>query len=183
MLRPISLPAAAPGSRLGFALAASLLAHALILATPHPTPPSARTVPPPLQASWRAAPPPPAAPPTAPELQLPPEAAAHPAPPPTAPKAPAARAKTWTQSVREQFAKQQHSGQFYPVEAITQGLEGEALVYFILDPAGNVSAARIEESSGHALLDTAAVHAVRRLRGLPADAPQEALLPVRFRLR
>lgn len=92
-------------------------------------------------------------------------------------------AKTWTQSIREQFSAQQRDGLFYPEAAIQQGLEGEALVLLMLDANGAVAAARIEQSSGHALLDDAALRAVRRLRSLPADAPSESLLPVRFRLR
>jgi protein TonB len=71
----------------------------------------------------------------------------------------------------------------YPPEAIARGLQGEALVLLFLDAAGNVIAARIESSSGHALLDEAAVRAARSLRALPDSAPREALLPVRFRLR
>ena len=71
----------------------------------------------------------------------------------------------------------------YPPEAIERGLQGEALVLLFLDPAGNAIAARIEASSGHPLLDEAAVRAARTLRALPASAPREALLPVRFRLR
>jgi protein TonB len=71
----------------------------------------------------------------------------------------------------------------YPPEAIERGLQGEALVLLFLDPSGNVIAARLESSSGHALLDDAAVRAARSLRSLPASAPREALLPVRFRLR
>ena len=72
---------------------------------------------------------------------------------------------------------------FYPPEAIERGQEGEALVLLFLDEAGNAIAARIEASSGFALLDAAAVRAARTLKGLPASAPREALLPVRFRLR
>ena len=72
---------------------------------------------------------------------------------------------------------------FYPPEAIERGLEGEALVLLFLDEAGNAIAARIEASSGHAILDAAAVRAARTLKSLPASAPREALLPVRFRLR
>ena len=72
---------------------------------------------------------------------------------------------------------------FYPPEAIERGLEGEALVLLFLDEGGNAVAARIEASSGHALLDQAAVRAARTLRSLPGSAPREALLPVRFRLR
>ena len=71
----------------------------------------------------------------------------------------------------------------YPPEAIARGLQGETLVLLFLDAAGNVIAARIESSSGHALLDEAAVRAARSLRSLPDSAPREALLPVRFRLR
>lgn len=90
--------------------------------------------------------------------------------------------KTWTQAIGEQFSAQQREGLFYPEEAIQQGLEGEALVLLLLNEQGQVVAARIEESSGHAMLDDAALRAVRRLRTLPADAPMESLLPVRFRI-
>ena len=71
----------------------------------------------------------------------------------------------------------------YPPEAIERGLQGEALVLLFLDASGNAVAARLESSSGHAVLDEAAVRAARRLRSLPDSAPREALLPVRFRLR
>jgi protein TonB len=71
----------------------------------------------------------------------------------------------------------------YPREAIEQGIEGEATVLLFLDESGNAIAARLEASSGHALLDDAAVRAARSLRALPGNAPREALLPVRFRLR
>ena len=71
----------------------------------------------------------------------------------------------------------------YPAEAIERGLQGEALVLLFLDAQGNAIAARIESSSGHALLDDAALRAARSLRALPDGAPREVLLPVRFRLR
>jgi protein TonB len=71
----------------------------------------------------------------------------------------------------------------YPREAIERGIEGEATVLLFLDESGNAIAARLEASSGHALLDDAAVRAARTLRALPGGAPREALLPVRFRLR
>jgi protein TonB len=70
----------------------------------------------------------------------------------------------------------------YPAEAIERGLQGEALVLLFLDASGNAIAARLEASSGHALLDDAAVQAARSLRSLPYSAPREALVPVRFRL-
>ena len=71
----------------------------------------------------------------------------------------------------------------YPLEAIERGLEGEVLVMLFLDEAGNAIAARVEASSGHKLLDDAAVRAARMLKSLPASAPREALVPVRFRLK
>lgn len=91
--------------------------------------------------------------------------------------------KTWTQAISEQFSAQQREGLFYPEEAIRRGLEGETLVLLMLDESGQVVAARIEESSGHPLLDEAALRAVRRLRSLPDDAPTESILPVRFRIK
>lgn len=72
---------------------------------------------------------------------------------------------------------------FYPEEAITLGLEGEALVRLFLDESGNAITARLEHSSGHAILDEAAVRAARTVHSLPAGTPTEILLPVRFRLR
>jgi len=71
----------------------------------------------------------------------------------------------------------------YPAEAIARGLEGQVLVLLFLDASGNAIAARLEASSGYALLDDAALRAARTLRALPDSAPREALLPVRFRLR
>ena len=71
----------------------------------------------------------------------------------------------------------------YPREAIEQGIEGQATVLLFLDESGNAIAARLETSSGHEVLDDAAVRAARTLRALPGGAPREALLPVRFRLR
>ncbi|MBI2960399.1 MAG: TonB family protein [Betaproteobacteria bacterium] len=71
----------------------------------------------------------------------------------------------------------------YPPEAIARGLEGEALVLLVLDASGNPISATLKASSGHALLDDAAVRAARALRALPESMPRETLLPVRFRLR
>lgn len=97
-------------------------------------------------------------------------------------KSPSARTE-WTAEVRKQLKDLDRQGKFYPEEARARGLEGEALVLLVLDEAGNAVAARVEESSGHRILDDAALRAVKTLKSLPADAPRETLLPVRFRLR
>jgi len=120
-----------------------------------------------------------------PKLQLPEKmprkSAARPAPEPVArPTAPMAVLSGQAARVAgDQLAREL----LYPIEAVERGLQGEALVLLFLDESGNVIAARLEASSGHALLDDAAVHAARTLRSLPDSAPREALLPVRFRLR
>lgn len=178
-----------------FALLLSGLLHSLSIAAPwllaRWLTPEAVRPPPPLQARLQP-PPAPRAPAPPPELIAPKAALSAPAEPekrpartvdrkPSPGQAPAAR--TWTQHVREQFAEQQRQGLFYPEEAIRRGLQGEPVVLIMLSPEGQVVAARIEESSGHPLLDEAALRAVRALRTLPADAPREVLLPVRFRLR
>jgi len=71
----------------------------------------------------------------------------------------------------------------YPEEAIARGLEGEVLVLLFLDADGNSVAARLERSSGHAILDDAAVAAARQVNAMPEGEPREVLLPVRFRLQ
>jgi len=174
---------------LGWSLAISIALHALLIAAPawrgNPQPQT------PLTVSLRetltplavSAPKIPAA--ELPKLQLPEKmprkSAARPAPAPVPrPAAPVAVLSGQAARVAgEQLAREL----LYPIEAIERGLQGEALVLLFLDESGNAIAARLEASSGHALLDDAAVHAARTLRSLPASAPREALLPVRFRLR
>lgn len=176
--------------RLSLALALSLLIHALPLAAPFlvRTPAPAPQRPPPLEARLK---PPPVAeqpPLMLPEPPKPAKAKTEPRRPPPKPEKPASPGpapakREWTTEVRKQLKDLDRQGKFYPEEAIARGLEGEALVLLVLDEAGNPVAARIEESSGHRILDDAALRAVRSLRSLPANAPRETLLPVRFRLR
>ncbi|MDR2838308.1 MAG: TonB family protein [Azonexus sp.] len=177
--------------RLALALLCSLLAHlapALPDLSPAPRPVSR---PPPLLATLQTTlQTPPAPAPETVALELPEPAASAPAPQrqrtkpqKTKPPPPQAADAGWQGAIRRQFAEQQQRGEFYPPEAIALGLQGDVLVLLLLAPDGSVSAARVEQSSGQRLLDDAALRAVRALRSLPADAPRETLLPVRFRLR
>lgn len=171
-------------SRLAAAFAASLALHLLPvlpgLIAPASTPAPPR--PPPLLAELR----PPAS--AMPPLRLP-EPPAPAKPPPAKPKPPAPTGKPdkvptpWTQAVKRHLQQLQASGQFYPAEAIAAGLQGDVDVLLVIDESGKVVAARVEHGSGHAILDDAALRAVRSLTSLPADAPRQAVLPVRFRLR
>lgn len=170
--------------RLFLALAISLLLHLAPLLSVAPSPPPPPTQP--LQAELRPPPPPIPAeiplkldPLTAPDTHIE-KAAVNPIS--RAKSANPRPIKTWTQAIRQHLEKLQKTGDFYPAEAISQGQQGEALVLLIIDQSGNVVAARLEQSSGYRLLDDAALRAVRSVHSLPADAPRETLLPVRFRL-
>lgn len=168
--------------RLLAALALSLSLHFLPFLPDLITQPAKPEAARPLQAELRSPPPPdhPQAPLKLPEPPIKPVAPVKPRPalPPQA-NAP----KTFTQAVREHLKKLDAAGQFYPPEAITRGLEGDVQVLLVLDESGKVVAARVEQSSGHALLDEAALRAVRSLSSVPADSPRDTFLWLRFRLK
>lgn len=187
-------------SFLGRALALSLFLHAALIAAVAqlavPALRTARHVQPELKVSLREPPAEPPAP-AQPKLFVPEEAPrnANAGPPPrasrpaeilvavpTGPLAPGMLPRLEGEAAyraMEQLQRELH----YPRAAIERGLQGEALVLLFLDASGNAIAARLEATSGHALLDEAAVRAARALRSLPDSAPREVLLPVRFRLR
>ena len=76
----------------------------------------------------------------------------------------------------------------YPLAARRRGLSGRVEVELLLDPSGRVRDVAVVSSSSHALLDDAAVDAVRSLQPmpLPEHLPRRALrvrLPVVFQLR
>lgn len=78
----------------------------------------------------------------------------------------------------------------YPMDARTQGLQGETVVRIRIDRKGNVRYYLLERSTGHAILDRAAIDMVRRANPVPAvpnDYPKgdliEFLIPVNFHLQ
>lgn len=76
----------------------------------------------------------------------------------------------------------------YPAVAIANHWEGTVLLRVYIDADGIVEEVEVARSSGHPVLDGAAVNAVRRWRGAPAQRNGAAistteLLPVRFKLR
>lgn len=81
---------------------------------------------------------------------------------------------------RAQAAFSEHL--FYPPEAISRGLEGEVVLLLTLAENGRLVSVEIARSSGHALLDRAALDAAGRIGALPGHARQ-TLFPVSFRLR
>lgn len=72
---------------------------------------------------------------------------------------------------------------FYPPEAVARGLEGEVRVLLILGADGAVLDAQLAASSGHAVLDQAAVRAALAMGSLPGVRVREMILPVIFQLQ
>lgn len=139
---------------------------------PQPRPP---VVAPTVAPSVPTAPPAPPAPPVAPS-----KSPQHPAP---APRPPDTTLVAKPPAPSPLSATEDKQTRFYPLEAVHRGLEGTVMVSVVIDAAGNVTAARLERGSGHAMLDEAAVRAARTLKNLPVEHHGEATLPVRFKLR
>lgn len=75
----------------------------------------------------------------------------------------------------------------YPRNAVLESLEGTVRLRVTIDVDGHVTAVRVERSSGHAILDGAAVNAVRRWRTRPLlsvgrDRPLTVIIPLQFRI-
>ena len=79
-------------------------------------------------------------------------------------------------------ARIDNAQRFYPPEAVARGLEGEAILMLRFDADGALIDAQIAKSSGHAILDAAALRAIRATPRLAAG-PREVLFPVTFALR
>ena len=76
----------------------------------------------------------------------------------------------------------------YPAIAIQRGWEGEVWLRLKISRTGKVVNVGVVKSSGYAVLDAAAVNAVKRWRAKPAqqggrDVDTTEILPVRFRRR
>lgn len=81
---------------------------------------------------------------------------------------------------RAQAALSKHL--FYPPQAVDMGLEGEVILLLSLAENGQLVSATVARSSGHAMLDQAALDAARNIGALPGN-PRQTLFPVNFRLQ
>ena len=181
-----------PSRTLLLAYAASLLLHAAIFGAGalrdlvKPSPPPA------LQVVLRvpAAPPVPAEPllknTLDPEPEQPREVARPKPPelPPSAKPVPRPSAEPKPEKKQVQAAQRklaEHT--FYPPEAIARGLEGEVRVILVLTEDGSIADVQVAASSGHAILDNAAVKAAWAMGRLPGITVRQLILPVSFRLQ
>lgn len=171
-------------SRLILALALSLVLHAVVLfpdAVKFAAPPAQ----PPLEASLRL---PAKTPPRAEEPLLkdtvstdPPAVKPPPASRPATPAGPTlskAAAKRQVESARRKLS--QHV--YYPPDAVARGLEGEVRLLLRVSDDGSITDVSIAASSGHAILDQAAVKAAYAMGKVNWVQSRELILPVVFRL-
>lgn len=75
----------------------------------------------------------------------------------------------------------------YPEELWDAGIEGETILEIHVSPVGTVDSSRVQESSGYAAFDSAALQGARELRFDPARRGADSiavrvLLPVQFQL-
>lgn len=73
--------------------------------------------------------------------------------------------------------------QFYPLEAVSQGIEGDVHLILKLSADGSVDDVGIAASSGHPILDNAAIKAAYAMGKLTGVTSRELILPVIFRLQ
>lgn len=71
---------------------------------------------------------------------------------------------------------------YYPPEAVARGIEGEVRLILILAEDGSITEVNIASSSGHPLLDKAAVKAAYAMGSVNWAHSREMILPVIFRL-
>lgn len=168
-----------PNGRLALALAASCALHVLLLVpagwlarrAPPPEPLLATLIEPERAPALATQP--------EPELEPPPQPAA--VPPASTFRKPPERPRELKGRALDTALAALAREEFYPREAIARGLEGRVVLLLTLADSGAVTAVEVASSSGHRLLDEAALKAAGRIAALPGGRRQ-VLLPVEFRL-
>ena len=113
------------------------------------------------------------------------EPPALPAPPPPPPQVTPPKPQPKAVAKREIQAAQRKLSQhlFYPTEAVERGIEGEVRLILKLNADGGVDEVDIAASSGHAILDNAAIKAACAMGKLTGATSRELILPVIFQLQ
>ena len=185
------------------AMSVSFITEAPVAVAPQPEPPPPEETPPDApQLESMIEPPPPDLPPPAFPVPPPPppKPVAKPVPPkppvqqqatpqPSAPAPTAAAPPTGPRTISaSQVAYLSNPAPAYPPRALRAGQQGRVLVFVVIDTAGRPAQVSVSQSSGHALLDEAAVSAVRGWRfrpqtenGMPLAV--QVTIPVDFRIQ
>ena len=72
---------------------------------------------------------------------------------------------------------------YYPPDAVSQGIEGEVRLLVTLAVDGRIADVSVAASSGHPILDNAALKAAYAMGALSGTGERELILPVIFRLQ
>ena len=102
------------------------------------------------------------------------------------PKPAPAKAQKRAAQREVQFAQRKlNEHLFYPPEAVARGLEGEVRLIIRLGADGAIDDVSIAASSGHAILDNAAIKAAYAMSkpGGNSNNPRELIVPVLFQLQ
>ena len=182
-----------PPLALALSLTVSLALHGALLLPDLVKRPSAAPPPARLQASLRVPSTPPAPPIVEPPVSEPesiekdtltpeqkPAAAPRQSEPPlkVAPHNTAVAGRKYVESAQRKLA----NVLVYPPEAVAQGQEGDVHLLIKLNDDGTIAEISVAASSGHPLLDSAAIKAAQRVRRFGAG-PRELILPISFRLQ
>ena len=100
-------------------------------------------------------------------------------PPPDQHAKPASTVRRDVQLAQKKLSKTQ----FYPPQAVEQGIEGDVRLILKLSADGSVDDVGIAASSGHPILDNAAIKAAYAMGKLTGVTSRELILPVIFRLQ
>jgi len=94
------------------------------------------------------------------------------------PKAPTKNAVREVQSAQRKLSKQL----FYPPEAVARGIEGDVWLILKLGDDGEILDVGIAQSSGHAILDNAAIKAAYAMGKQIGATSRELIVPAHFQL-
>ena len=163
-------------SRLVIAFALSLALHGALLTPDLLKRLAAAPLHPPLQARLRLPPEPLPEPEPLLKNTFESEAPAKIEPPPSADKPAKTQARPRPVLKREMEAVQKKLSKyiFYPEKAVQQGLEGTVRLFVVLDGEGHVEEVQLLASSGHSILDNAAIKGFYAIGKLPGKSGEWA---------
>jgi protein TonB len=98
--------------------------------------------------------------------------------PAAAQASPRAAAKREAQKMQRKLSKHL----FYPPEAVARGIEGDVWLLLKLSPDGEIVDVGIATSSGHSILDNAAIKAAYAMGRQAGATTRELIVPAYFRL-
>jgi len=98
------------------------------------------------------------------------------------PAPPQATARTATRREAQNMQRKLSKHLFYPAEAVERGIEGDVWLILKYSADGEIIDVGIATSSGHSILDNAAVKAAYAMPKDAGAASREVIVPAHFRL-